>query len=81
MTVVAITKLGSTSGSTDATDSTRRNGMFDLTVSHATGTATVTEIAVTTAISKNVRPKTAAVLARQMISVHSGPALAERTTR
>jgi hypothetical protein len=75
MTVVAITKLGITKGNTEATERTLRRGMFDLTVNHASGTATATEITVTNAISKKVRPNTAAVLGRHTISIQSDPAL------
>ena len=81
MTVVAITKLGITSGKTDATDKTRRNGIFDLTVSNATGTATLTEIIVTKPISKNVLANTSTVLALKIITVHSEPELTDRTNR
>jgi len=72
---VAITKLGITSGNTDATERTRRRGMFDFTVNHAIGTATATEITVTRTISTNVRPNTAAVLGRHTMSIHSEPEL------
>ncbi|MBN4064375.1 hypothetical protein JYU04_01415 [Dehalococcoides mccartyi] len=50
-------------------------------MSHATGTATLTEITVTSAISRKVRPKTAAVFARQTISIHSDPAPTDLTSR
>ena len=73
--MVAITKLGTTKGNTEATESTLRRGMFDLTVNHASGTATTTEITVTKAISKKVRPNTAAVFGRHTISIQSDPAL------
>ena len=81
MTVVAITKLGITKGSTAATESTLRRGMFDFTVNHAIGTATATEIIVTSAISKNVRPNTAAVLGRHTMSIQSEPALIDLATK
>lgn len=55
--------------------------MFDFTVSHAIGTATDTEITVTNAIKRKVLPNTAAVFARQIMSIQSEPALTDLTNK
>ena len=81
MTVVAITKLGITSGRTEATERTRLSGMFDLTVIHPIGTAIIAEIIVTNTTSRNVWPIIIAVLGRQTRSNQPEPTPTERTKR
>ena len=49
-----MTKLGTTSGKANATENTRRNGMFVRIVNHAAGTATMSENRVTVKMTVTV---------------------------
>ena len=81
ISVVAITKLGTTNGNAKATESTRRNGISVRIVNQAAGTATINETIVTLRMTVTVRQMTFIEFLRVKKSRVTSPPSIPRTKR